>query len=64
MMYDITPSSFLSDRIAFDLYKGDMEDVDLPFNNPFGNTTLLGYNYKAKVRVWWWRKAEGEKRIG
>lgn len=58
------PSSSLPDRIAFDLYKGDMEDVDLPFNNPFGNTTLLGYNYKAKVSLWWWREAEGGKGRG
>ncbi|KAK3857358.1 hypothetical protein Pcinc_036388 [Petrolisthes cinctipes] len=40
-------------RIAFDLYKGEMEDVDLPFNNPFSYTTLLGYNYKAKMLFSW-----------
>ncbi|KAK3865143.1 hypothetical protein Pcinc_029232 [Petrolisthes cinctipes] len=40
-------------RIAFDLYKGEMEDVDLPFNSPFSYTTLLGYNYKAKMLFSW-----------
>ncbi|KAK3874231.1 hypothetical protein Pcinc_020804, partial [Petrolisthes cinctipes] len=40
-------------RIAFDLYKGEMEDIDLPFNNPFSYTTLLGYNYKAKMLFSW-----------
>ncbi|KAK4307304.1 hypothetical protein Pmani_020908 [Petrolisthes manimaculis] len=40
-------------RIAFDLYKGEMEDVDLSFNNPFSYTTLLGYNYKAKILFSW-----------
>ncbi|KAK4302802.1 hypothetical protein Pmani_025131 [Petrolisthes manimaculis] len=40
-------------RIAFDLYKGEIEDVDLPFNNPFSYTTLLGYNFKAKMLFSW-----------
>ncbi|KAK3873389.1 hypothetical protein Pcinc_021605 [Petrolisthes cinctipes] len=38
-------------RIAFDLYKGEMEDVDLPFNNPFSYTTLLGTTTRPRLVI-------------
>ncbi|KAK3881505.1 hypothetical protein Pcinc_014050 [Petrolisthes cinctipes] len=38
-------------RIAFDLYKGEMEDVDLPFNNPFSYTTLLGTTTRLRLVI-------------
>lgn len=36
-------------RLALDLYKNTLLDVNLPFTNPFRRTTMVGYNYKNKV---------------
>ncbi|KAK3925375.1 Olfactomedin-like protein 2B [Frankliniella fusca] len=36
-------------RFALDLYHNRvLKDVDLPFTNPFFNTTMLGYSYRHK----------------
>ncbi|XP_068219056.1 uncharacterized protein [Palaemon carinicauda] len=40
-------------RFALDLYRKTFLDVDLPFNNPFRNTTMLGYNPKTKEIYSW-----------
>ncbi|XP_045621271.2 uncharacterized protein [Procambarus clarkii] len=40
-------------RFALDLYRKRFLDVDLPFNNPFRNTTMLGYNYDTKEIYSW-----------
>lgn len=37
-------------RFALDLYTNNLLDVNLPFTNPFRNTTMVGYNNKYKVR--------------
>ena len=31
-------------RLALDLYKHNMIEIELPFTNPFRHTTMLGYN--------------------
>lgn len=36
-------------RLALDLYKNTLLDVNLPFTNPFRKTTMVGYNPKNKV---------------
>lgn len=36
-------------RFAFDLYKNNLLDVNLPFTNPFRKTTMIEYNQKHKV---------------
>ncbi|KAG7163708.1 Myocilin-like [Homarus americanus] len=40
-------------RFALDLYRKRFLDVDLPFNNPFKMTTMLGYNYDTKEIYSW-----------
>ncbi|KAK8397870.1 hypothetical protein O3P69_004577 [Scylla paramamosain] len=40
-------------RFAFDLYRKRLLDVDLPFNNPFRMTTMLGYNFDTKEIYSW-----------
>lgn len=36
-------------RLALDLYKSTLLEVDLTFTNPFRKTTMLGYNPRNKV---------------
>lgn len=38
-------------RLALDLYKNTLLDVNLAFTNPFRRTTMLGYNHKNKVSL-------------
>ncbi|KAK7083078.1 Olfactomedin-like domain protein [Halocaridina rubra] len=40
-------------RFALDLYRKRFLDVDLPFNNPFRKTTMLGYNPNTKEIFSW-----------
>ncbi|XP_068219058.1 uncharacterized protein [Palaemon carinicauda] len=40
-------------RFALDLYRKTFLDVDLPFTNPFRNTTTLGYNSRTKEIYSW-----------
>jgi len=37
-------------RLALDLYKHNMIEIELPFTNPFRHTTLLGYNPRKDPR--------------
>lgn len=39
------------DRLALDLYTQKFREIDLPFTNPFQQTTMLGYNPHTKVRT-------------
>ncbi|RZF35073.1 hypothetical protein LSTR_LSTR009665 [Laodelphax striatellus] len=41
-------------RFALDLYKNLLlDDVNIPFTNPFRNTTMIGYNHKNKELFTW-----------
>ncbi|XP_065167503.1 uncharacterized protein [Atheta coriaria] len=40
-------------RFALDLYTNNLLDVNLPFTNPFRNTTMVGYNNKYKELYTW-----------
>lgn len=40
-------------RFALDLYTNNLLHVDLPFTNPFRNTTMVGYNPKNKELYTW-----------
>nr|CAD7196890.1 unnamed protein product [Timema douglasi] len=40
-------------RFALDLYKNILLDVNLPFTNPFGKTTMVGYNHRHKELYTW-----------
>ena len=37
-------------RLALDLYKHNMIEIELPFTNPFRHTTMLGYNPRKDPR--------------
>ena len=37
-------------RLALDLYKHNMIEIELPFTNPFRHTTMLGYNPRQDPR--------------
>ena len=37
-------------RLALDLYKHNMIEIELPFKNPFRHTTMLGYNPRKDPR--------------
>merc|ERR1719219_362260 len=40
-------------RFALDLYKNKLQDVELPFTNPFKYTTSLGYNPRLNSLTTW-----------
>lgn len=41
-------------RLAVDLYQGTfLDDVNLPFTNPFKNTTMATYNHRLKELFTW-----------
>lgn len=41
-------------RLAVDLYQGTfLDDVNLPFTNPFKSTTMATYNHRMKELYTW-----------
>ena len=38
-------------RFALDLYKSKLLDIDLPFSNPFSQTTMMTYNPRMQVVI-------------
>ncbi len=42
----------LSFRFALDLYKSKLLDIDLPFSNPFSQTTMMTYNPRLQASTY------------
>jgi hypothetical protein len=50
---DSTSTQHTKIRFALDLYTEKLLDVDIPFSNPFTNTSTIGYNHHLREIYTW-----------
>lgn len=51
ILYGVDSTVHRNSRIHFalDLYKNELQYINLPFTNPFGSTAMIQYNHKHEV---------------